>query len=74
MTDKKNLGKLMTQIGNIFESAKQGIRSGSNEAALNLLKGSPNEFENVQEFFTVKYFIIFRQLFYTEILKCSSIF
>lgn len=53
MTEKKNLGKWLTQIGTIFETAKQSIKTGSNEVALNLMKGGLNEFEYVEEFFIV---------------------
>jgi hypothetical protein len=53
MNEKKNLGKFLTQIERLFETAKQSIRSGSNETALNIIKAGQNEFEHVQEFFTV---------------------
>ena len=74
MTDKKNLGKWLNQIGNFAETAKQAIKQGNNEVALNLMKNGFNEIEYIIDFFYVILLLFLRLQFYIKILRFSNIF
>ena len=57
MTDKKNLGKWLNQIGNFADTAKQAIKQGNNDVALNVMKTGFNELEYITDFFYVNMYL-----------------
>ena len=71
MTDKKNLGKWLNQIGNFADTAKQAIKQGNNDVALNVMKTGFNELEYITDFFYVNMYLNKTSILYQnfEILK-----